>query len=169
MSSFQIAYSWMMDNEDAGRKYATVPDTGGMAISGINSAAYPSQFAAIKALPQAMRATAVASFYQDEFWNQWYAQLVSDEVAKRVFDAAVNMGPGTACKLLQEVIGAEVDGAWGPNTVAKANACDPDSLVTAFKQQRLGHYEAIVASNPDDEKYLGTEEQPGPWWIRSMK
>lgn len=169
MAVFQISYDFMLDNEDAGRRYATVPDTGGFAISGINSAAYPADFARINAIQQGLRGQAVAAFYQQNFWNQWYGQIASDEVAKRVFDAAVNMGPGTACNLIQEAAGAEVDGAWGSNTVAKINACDPVALVTAFKQDRLAHYQRIVAANPADEKYLGTEDQPGPWWIRSMK
>lgn len=169
MASFDTAYNWIMDNEDGGRKYATVSDTGGQAISGINSAAYPVEFAAINACAQDNRASAVEAFYRTHFWNQWYAQLASDEVAKRVFDAAVNMGPGTACKLLQQAVGAEVDGAWGPNTVAKANACDEFGLVQTFKQDRLAHYHSIVTKNPADAKFLGTAENPGPWWIRAMK
>jgi lysozyme family protein len=174
MASFDVAYNWMMDNEDRGRKYATVPDTGGMAISGINSAAYPAQFSAINAQPQSTRGMYVENFYLTEFWNQWYAQLVSDEVAKRVFDAAVNMGPGTACKLLQIAVRTTAhpiatDGEWGPDTVAAANDSNSESLVAVFQKTRLAHYQSIVASNPSDEKYLGTEEQPGPWWTRSMK
>lgn len=169
MASFEVAFNWMMDNEDASRAYKTVPDTGGMAISGINSAAYPSDFARINAIQQGLRGQAVAAFYQQNFWNQWYAQIESDDVAKRVFDAAVNMGPGTACKIIQEAAGAVPDGAWGPNTVAAINRCGPAALVTAFKQDRLNHYVAIVSTNPADALYLGTEEQPGPWWIRSMK
>ena len=55
MASFEVAFNWMMDNEDASRAYKTVPDTGGMAISGINSAAYPSDFARINAIQQGLR------------------------------------------------------------------------------------------------------------------
>jgi lysozyme family protein len=159
----------MLDNEDARRQYATVSDTGGFAISGINSAAYPIDFARINAIQQGLRGQAVAAFYQQNFWNQWYAQIASDDVAKRAFDAAVNMGPRTACKLIQEAAGAVPDGAWGPNTVAAINRCDPAQLVASFKQDRLNYYVAIVEGNPSDEKYLGTEEQPGPWWIRATK
>ena len=169
MADFQIAFDWMMDNEDAGRKYATVPDTGGQAISGINSAAYPQDFARINAIQQGLRGQAVAAFYQQNFWNPFYEQIESDEVAKRVFDAAVNMGPGTACKLIQEAAGAVPDGAWGPNTVAAINRCDQVALVNAFKQDRLNHYQAIVAKNPANAVYLGTADKPGPWWVRSMK
>lgn len=177
MASFEIAYNWMMDNEDRGRQYKTVPDAppGAQAISGINSVAYPTLFAYINATPQSQRWSAVKDFYQKEFWNQWFSQLLSDDVAKRVFDAAVNMGPGTAVKILQEAINVfktpalVVDGGWGPNTVAGANGVLSSALVTAFQQERLEHYKAIVASNPSDSKYLGTEQFPGPWWIRAVQ
>ena len=152
-----------MDNEDAGRNYATVPDTGGEAISGINSAAYPKEFAAINVLEPDLREIAVHNFYFTEFWNKWYEQLTSDEVAKRVFDAAVNMGPGTACKLVQEAAGAVPDGAWGPDTVAAINKCNPANLVTAFQQDRISHYQRIVAANPADAKYLAA------WTARASK
>ena len=163
MADFEVAYNWMMDNEDAGRNYATVPDTGGEAISGINSAAYPMDFARIDAVSQAERGVYVGHFYQLAFWNKWYEQLTSDEVAKRVFDAAVNMGPETACKLVQEAAGAVPDGTWGPDTVAAINKCDPANLVTAFRQDRISHYQRIVAANPADAKYLAA------WTARASK
>ena len=169
MADFFAAYNWMMNNEDRSRACAIVPDAppGAHAISGINSAAYPSEYASIAAMPQNKRQSAVQSFYQDHFWNQWYARLNSDEVAKRVFDAAVNMGPGTAVKLLQQAAGSSVDGAWGPITVGAANAVDSTTLVTSFQKVRLAHYQGIVQSNPTLASYLGTAQHPGPWWIRA--
>lgn len=177
MADFFTSYNWMMDNEDRGRVCAVVPDTpkGTKAISGINSGAYPTQYAAVAALPQNQRESAVQSFYQTEFWNQWYAQLLSDDLAKRVFDAAVNMGPGTAVKLLQQAINEivttpiVVDGGWGPNTVASANSCVPIALIGRLQQARLAHYQAIVDRNPADAQYLGTAEHPGPWWTRATQ
>lgn len=177
MASFEIAYNWTMDNEDRGRQYKTVPDAppGAQAISGINSAAYPNQFAVINALAQTERGPEIQEFYQTQFWNQWFSQLLSDDVAKRVFDSAVNMGPGTAVKILQEAINVfktpplDVDGGWGPNTVAGANSVLSSALVPAFQQERLEHYKAIVAANPSDAKYLGTKQLPGPWWIRAVQ
>ena len=38
MASFNVCYNWMMDSEDPAREYEIVPDCGGYAISGINSA-----------------------------------------------------------------------------------------------------------------------------------
>ena len=163
MSSFDVAFQFLMDNEDAARAYAVVPDAppGAHAISGINSAAFPGEFEAIAAIAQNERALAVEQFYERNFWNQWYAQLTSDEVAKRVFDAAVNAGSVAAVKCLQRSCNSfpiQVplieDGGWGPLTVAKANILNPDSLVTAFQQARIAHYKAIIAANPADAVYF---------------
>ena len=71
MASFDIAFDWMIVNEDANLQYASVPDVGGQAISGINSNSFPEQFAAIAAIPQAQRGPAVRQFYLSEFWNAW--------------------------------------------------------------------------------------------------
>ena len=125
-----LAWIFLWSNEDAQRACAIVHDPtkdypAAQACSGINSAFYPTQFAAIAALPQSQRAPAVEEFYQKEFWNKWFQQLASDDVAMRVFDMAVNGGPGTAVKLLQHAVNSfhagnplTVDGGWGPITVA---------------------------------------------------
>ena len=172
MADLTTCYLWMLENEDPTHAYAVVPDAppGAHAISGINSAAFPSQFEAIEALPQNQRGPAVWSFYVDQFWNSWFAQLVSDEVAKRVYDASVNMGPGTAVYLLQQAVNdsspatvLNEDSQWGPKTVGAANACDPVALVAAFKSARVFHYECIVKANPQEEKYLAA------WITRAEK
>lgn len=169
MAQFDVALQWMLDNEDSQRKYATVPDVGGEAISGVNSSDFPNAFAAINALPQNERAAAVAAFYQSQFWGPAYTALASDDVAKRVFDAAVNMGPGTAVKMLQTAINTRtkppitVDGGFGPGTIAAANACNPTLLVEAFIEVRKAHYKAIVAAHPNDARFLSA------WLARAGK
>lgn len=178
MAVFQISFDWMMQNEDGPGppyRYEEVSDPGGDAISGINSAAFPDDFLRILNTPQAERGPLVVSFYQAKFWNRWYAQLLFDEVAKRVFDEGVNAGPVTTVKVLQQAINATgaasviVDRTWGPATVAAANECAEDELVYCFKQARLARYQAIAAVNPADAHYLGTAAKPGPWWVRAMK
>ncbi len=166
MADFVTAFQWAMRSEDSQMACAVVPDatpagcTGPCyAISGINSGAWPGQYAAIAALPQASRPAAVQAFYQAHYWNNWFQQLVSDEVAKRVFDFSVNGGAGTAVKTLQQAVNAlggnlVVDGGWGPATMAAANAADQNALVQAFIAARVAHYRAIVAANPADVPYL---------------
>jgi lysozyme family protein len=172
MSVFLTCFNWMLDNEDATHAYAVVPDSppGSFAISGINSSSFPSQFEAIQALPQNQRGPAIQNFYQTQFWSIWFGQLISDEVAKRVYDASVNMGGGTAVHLLQQAVNdsspatvLNEDSQWGPKTVGAVNACDPVTLVAAFKSARAFHYECIVKANPADEKYLAG------WLARAQK
>jgi lysozyme family protein len=154
VADFETDYTFMMANEDAAQAHAVVADAppGAHAISGINSAAYPADFARIAAIPQAQRGSAVEQFYRDNFWNRYAAQL-SDKVEERELDMAVNGGPGTAVMELQMAINAlggevAVDGVWGPATVAAANACDQDALKQAFAVVRVAHYRDIVARNP---------------------
>ena len=182
MASYDVAYEWLLDNEDNGRQYKTVLDTKAVkkdtsgnpvkdpagqlvyiqtyAISGINSGTYLNDFSRINAIrPEANRAASVKAFYQKNFWSSNFALLTSDEVAKRVFDAGVNMGQVTAVKMLQfaiNLLGNDItaDGGLGPNTVAAANACDPDKLVEQFKALREDHYRDIVKKNPLTQQYL---------------
>ncbi len=158
-----MAFDWTMQFEDPLREYKAVPDVGGEAISGINSHSFPEEFAAIAAMPQSQRSDLVCAFYRNHFWNNWLEQLDSQELANRVFDASVNMGQGTAVRLLQtatdilcQATGKYMiveDGTLGPATVDAANECGK-SLVEVFRQVRVQHYEDIAASNPSEVKFL---------------
>jgi lysozyme family protein len=166
VADFNIAFQWVMKSEDAQMACAVVPDATPAgcsgpcyAISGINSGMWPAEFASISALAQGSRLSEVQAFYQAHFWNEWFAQLASDELAKRVFDFSVNGGLGTAVKTLQQAVNAlggnlTVDGGWGPRTLAAANATDQAELVQAFIAARVAHYRAIAAANPADAQYL---------------
>jgi len=171
MANFLTCFNWTMGSEDAGRKYATVADPvrvldtdtpevaalkrNAQSISGINSYSWPKEFAFINSLPLDQRAVPVQAFYYANFWNHWYAQLTSNDVAKRVFDMAVNGGPGTAVKLLQKAVNdqrgeiwLETDGIWGPLTISEVNDCDPTDLVPVFQQCRIAYYKAIPNASP---------------------
>jgi hypothetical protein len=183
MADFTIAYRWSMSDEDPANLHQTVKDACPdcykgpgpcFAISGINSGAWPLQFAKINALPPGSeREPEVMAFYKGLYWNKWYEQLTSDEVAKRVFDMAVNGGAGTAVKLLQKAINSLienpmieliVDGLWGPATLREANDPDiQDSLVSVFQNYRIAHYRDIVAANPSKSIYLNA------WVARARK
>jgi predicted peptidoglycan binding protein len=176
MAVFETSYFFMLSNEDPHHLFQTVPDepgkwaigakgrywVGASSISGINSYYFPAQFRALSALDPAKRGPLVEQFYQTEFWNPWFQQVASDGVAMRVFDAGVDMGRGTAVRLLQVSINSfripssdiDTDGDWGPITVAAANDCQVWELVGAFQQARCDEYREIVARNPSKEIYL---------------
>ncbi len=111
-------------------------------------------------------------FYENHFWNTWYAQLMSDELCKRVFDFAVNASGKNAVRCLQQAVNSLLvagetplaeDGVWGPMTLGAANAADSTALVAAFQAKRVAYYQAIVAANPAKAVYLNG------WLIRARK
>lgn len=175
MSQFPPFFAYVMGFEDPAHLYRLVTDNnGGGVISGINSKSFPDDFAAIAAKPEGQRPAFVAQFYQAKIWNRLQlGGLTSQDVANRVGDSETNQGAVTASELLQRAInsvhaGSVVeDGVIGPATLEAANQTDPDSLLAAFRVQRLLSYQAVVAHNPEDAIYLGTEQHPGPWWRRA--
>jgi len=156
MASFDIAFEWLMDSEDSRRECLSIPDAppGAQAISGINSYSFPTAFKRIASVAPAFRMPLVKDFYETYFWR--YGEIVSDEIAKRVFDMAVNAGSQVAIKLLQQALGPQVerDGILGVETITAVNAAPAAKLVVSFQRARRGFYEAIAAKNPENEKYL---------------
>ena len=80
------------------------------------------------------------------YWHQFWLPLKLGEfgypaLAACVFDAAVNLGPGEAVRLLQGILGVAVDGVLGPVTLAAAQkAQGAPHLVTLFCCRRAIHY-----------------------------
>lgn len=93
------------------------------------------------------------SIYREEYWKPWMGEILSQVVASKVFDMGVNMGIGTAVKILQKALGVAVDGVFGPGTLAAVNNAS-DALLPAYKQALAAHYQAIVAAKPAEAKFL---------------
>jgi type VI secretion system secreted protein VgrG len=160
MSSYSPALSFTLDWEDPKRLYSVVPDAGGYSVAGINSAAFPKDFAAISSAPQTQRSQMVYDFYLKEFWNPLkVGGILSQALANRVFDEGVNASSYTSIHLLQRAVVSlgqilKEDGVLGPTTIEIVNELDPEKLLAAFKDQRLKYYRSIVDNNPSDSKYL---------------
>lgn len=171
MANFNSSILFALQNEDATLAYKTVPDEppGAYAISGINSKSFPVEFNQINNITQIRRGPAVQSFYKTHFWNTYYDQLISDDLASRVLDAAINSGANTAVKLLQKAVNSisenklVEDGKWGPATLNAVNKGDQSKLLSSFKKIRSDHYDAIVEKNPSLTKYLSA------WKARASK
>ncbi len=88
--------------------------------------------------------------YWESYWDKLRLdEITSQDVANKVFDLAVNTGPGTAVKLLQRALPAVlVDGIIGPKTIWAANSCDPLALLARIRDEAAHHYEQIAANNP---------------------
>ena len=153
MADFQICFNWMLPHE-AGTppSYEITNDNKGQVIAGVNSLAWPADFADIDALPIGQRPAAVQSFYERRFWSPSCDQVTSDNIAAYLLDSRVNQGPITGVRILQKAvnacgIGLAVDGALGPNTLAAVNSVDPLALLRAFQDAREAAYRKIGGPN----------------------
>lgn len=103
----------------------------------------------------------------------WVAASCSDldslcgPLAMLHFDGAVNHGTGRAVRFLQQAVGVEVDGDYGPATHAAVQAAlQSDStgaaLCDAICDLRAAFYKQIVVKNPSQGKYLNG-------WLRRIE
>lgn len=94
----------------------------------------------------------IVQFYHDNFWR--YDGIVDDEVAWKVFDLGVNVGVVHAVKILQQAVGVQTDGMYGPKTEAAANLHPYGSLVPIIKISAENYHKAIEATHPQDAEFL---------------
>ena len=163
MASFDLAYSFLLPNEDeTPPQYKAVHDPtkydpGAQAIAGVNSAYWPNEFALIATAPQDRRGPLVKQFYHLHFWNHWLEAMISSRLAAMGLDAGVNQGSGWAARFIQSAAGCTVDGLWGPATLTAINAVSADSAVPKFIAARIARY-----------KQIGGPSLPS-WLIRAAK
>jgi lysozyme family protein len=140
------AFAWILRAEGGGR---LVSDAGGLTRFGISARAHPD--VDIASLTRE-RAEAI---YLEHYWHPIHADELPRELALALFDAAVNLGLGTAVKLLQTLLHVEADGIVGPQTLARAVAYSPPlELVARFLEVRLRAYEDIARRRPTTARYL---------------
>lgn len=97
----------------------------------------------------------VARLYRQFFWGAVHGdQLLDQAVATKIFDTAVNVGPGRAIRLAQAAAGVDVDGVLGPQTFRALISLDRGELLARVCAEQLAYYRAIVAHRPDAAEYL---------------
>jgi len=148
MSKFEDAIGPLLDHEGG----AYVPDDHGRGPSrwGITLATYRERHPqATGADIRSMTRERAAAFYHEAFWDGLNLGLIDDQtVAGKVFDLAVNIGPGTAVKLLQRVAAVREDGMLGPETSAAINRELPGAVLAAIRAAGERHYRALVRVHP---------------------
>lgn len=102
------------------------------------------------------------SIYKQHIWDKNNYDLISDrEVATKIFDLAVNMGPRQAHTLLQRALRAcgerdiIEDGILGPRTLTATNRASPQALLAALRSEAAGFYRLLAAQKPMLQKFLG--------------
>ncbi|MDE2105402.1 MAG: hypothetical protein KGL39_49705 [Patescibacteria group bacterium] len=149
MADFEPAIDFVLEHEDPGLTGAVTVDDGGVTRWGISAAAYPQLDIATLSLDDAK------SIYQRDYWEPLRLGEIADQpVATKALDMAVNMGVGTASRLLQQaciVLGhaIRVDGIVGPATLAAADGCNGAALLAELRLQSRDRYLAIIQSDPE--------------------
>lgn len=104
-------------------------DPGGETKYGISKRSYPDLD-----IPNITEMQAVDLYYRD-YWQPCGCGALPRGLDLWVFDCAINSGPGTAVRLLQQVAGVGVDGKAGPQTIAAAGAiAEPEMFLVARLQ-----------------------------------
>ena len=87
----------------------------------------------MRALPLEM----AQQIYQKSYWQTIRADDLPPGIRYVMFDSAVNSGPHTATRWLQQALGVPADGVIGPRTLAAAYAADLPSLRARILATRL--------------------------------
>lgn len=129
-------------------------DPGGETKFGISKRQYPELDIA-----GLTREQAAEIYYRDFYAKYGYARINDEAVATKVFDMAVNMGPTTAHRLLQEALvfvgyPVEIDGIIGPQTIGAANKADPERLLRVLRWLAAHRYYRIAAQRPQSRAFL---------------
>ena len=115
---------------------ATYADDKGVAIGAEN-------FAALKSELKSIRSSTVRRIYHDRYWLPACCPQMPPALAFFHFDAAVNHGVLGAARLLQEAVGATIDGEIGPETLGSgAGRPVPDTL-GLYADVRRRHYRSL--------------------------
>jgi lysozyme family protein len=94
-------------------------------------------------------------YYRRLYWNRICGDSIYDErVAAQFLSMAVNMGVGTATRIVQKVLGIAEDGEVGVVTLAHIAASIPGEFMRVFNAALKDHYTSIALKNPQDVKFL---------------
>ena len=127
-------------------------DPGGPTNFGITLATYArdkgveltaANLAELKASLRAIPAATVRRIYQERYWRPACCPQMQPALAFFHFDAAVNQGLTGATRLLQEAVGAEIDGEVGPETLGKASARSITATLAHYAEARRRHYRSL--------------------------
>lgn len=104
----------------------------------------PTDVAAATARLRSIEPDLVEAIYRQRYWIPARAEELPPGLALMHFDAAVNHGVGTAARMLQQAVGAEVDGEIGPLTLAAVLLRDEDKAISSYSTLRRARYRGLA-------------------------
>lgn len=93
--------------------------------------------------------------YKQDFWDKMQGDLyLSDRIAWKVFDIGFNGGIKTAAMLLQEAVGATIDGVIGEHTLKAMSNLSEDAVLEKLAQLQRDRFIRLAENNPTDQIFL---------------
>lgn len=146
-TAFSSAACFVIDRLEGGGSVVT--DTGGLTRWGISKRAHPDVDVA------SLSRSGALAIYHSRYWEAIRGDLLPRGLDLALFDAAVNMGPPTAVKLLQRVLRVKDDGIVGPETLKAIHDFRPASELRAqYNGLRIRTYFDLARSKPIYQQYL---------------
>jgi len=138
--------------EHEGGYVNNVHDKGGMTNLGVTKKVYD-KWIDRESTEQEMRDLTpddVAPIYKKNYWDRVKGDSLPSGLDWACFDWAVNSGSGRPAKAVQRAVGAEPDGAIGPQTLGLIMEKDPEFIIDYVYIVRKAFYEGL-----DDYKHFG--------------
>jgi len=130
---FDEAFHHLLGHEGA---YSNHPDDpGGETMWGVTKAVAREN--GYEGLMKDLPVDTAKVIYKAKYWDAVRVEELPPVLRYAVFDAAVNSGPGTSIRWLQEAVGATPDGVLGPKTLAAINELNPDGVLRRMLGKRL--------------------------------
>jgi lysozyme family protein len=144
VSSFDLAINPLLHNEGGGIN----PEDHGRGVSKWGITLKTAREFYIDCTPNdimSMGPQQAAAFYRMAFWERYHLALIEDQdLATKMLDLCVNMGPGTAIKMLQEAVHAKPDGVLGPVTALMVNTNHPRVVLACVRALAELHYRELA-------------------------
>lgn len=147
---FERALQFVLDHEGGWSDHPQ--DPGGATMRGITLATYRAWCASQgrpepdKAALRNITPAEVRAIYQARYWQVCRCDELPPALALLTFDMAVNAGPGRGVRILQQAVGAGVDGLIGPLTIAAARRAAerrPIGAVEEYGVRRALYYASL--------------------------
>lgn len=86
--------------------------------------------------------------YFSDYWNPAHCGQLPAGLDLMVFDEAVNEGVGRAISHLQEAVGADADGMFGPATLAAVQSVSAEDAINAIHDTNENYYASLADIYP---------------------
>lgn len=132
-------------------------DGGGCTMKGITLSTYRDYFGQYKTCEDLRYITDEEWLYifRDGYWDKCKADEIDSQiVANIIVDWVWMSGVRTAVKKIQKLLGVEIDGIVGRETINAINNCNEDILFNDIYNERLKFYTNIVEKKPSQKIFL---------------